>query len=231
MSGEEIAPLLTHGGWSSFGKRCRSWMRNIWLLVDVQVLPVPQEMKGNTEMAVSWNNALQEYAEANGGYGVPVTISIDPNYISDVIDKNGLGATMSTDDANEAAQLHSKSYRAVGVTMLLGPQVDVASESSWDRTSGTFSEDPALNRDLANAYISGLQSTYDENGNDLGWGDDSVVAIVKHYVGAGASEGGRNDHNDSGKYTVFPGNDFGAHLIPFFDGAFNLTSVTGKAGA
>ena len=114
--------------------------------------------------------------------------------------------------------------------MLLGPQVDVASESSWDRTSGTFSEDPALNRDLANAYISGLQSTYDENGNDLGWGDDSVVAIVKHYVGAGASEGGRNDHNDSGKYTVFPGNDFGAHLIPFFDGAFNLTSVTGKAG-
>lgn len=229
MSGEEIAPLLTHGGWSSFGKDVGA---------DEEYLAAGGRAgvtrsagnEGNTEMAVSWNNALQEYAEANGGYGVPVTISIDPNYISDVIDKNGLGATMSTDDANEAAQLHSKSYRAVGVTMLLGPQVDVASESSWDRTSGTFSEDPALNRDLANAYISGLQSTYDENGNDLGWGDDSVVAIVKHYVGAGASEGGRNDHNDSGKYTVFPGNDFGAHLIPFFDGAFNLTSVTGKAG-
>ena len=229
MSGEEIAPLLTHGGWMSFGKDVGT---------DEEYLAAGGRAgvtrsagnEGNTEMAVTWNNELQKYAETNGGHGVPVTISIDPNYISNIIDKNGLGATMNTDTAKQAAQEHSKAYRAVGVTMLLGPQVDVASESSWDRTSGTFSEDPALNRDMANAYISGLQSTYDDEGNDLGWGEDSVVAIVKHYAGAGASEVGRNDHNDSGKYTVFPGNNFAAHLIPFFDGAFNLDSVTGKAG-
>lgn len=228
MSGEEIAPLLTHGGWMSFGSDVGA---------DEEYLAAGGRAgvtrsagtEGNTEMAVAWNNALQTYAETNGGYGVPVTISIDPNYISNIIDKNGIGMTMDTEVAKEAAIEHSKAYRAVGVTMLLGPQVDVASESSWDRTSGTFSEDPALNRDMANVYISGLQSTYDEEGNDLGWGEDSVIAIVKHYAGAGASEGGRNDHFDAGKYTVFPGKNFAAHLIPFFDGSFQLDSITGKA--
>ncbi|MDD2957127.1 MAG: glycoside hydrolase family 3 N-terminal domain-containing protein [Lachnospiraceae bacterium] len=228
MSGEEIAPLLTHGGWMSFGKDIGG---------DEEYLAAGGRAgvtrsagnEGNTEMAVIWNNTLQEYAEANGGYGVPITISIDPNYINDMPDKNGLGATMDTEVAKESGQEQAKAFRSVGITMLLGPQIDVSSESSWDRTSGTYSEDPALNCDLTNAFVSGLQSTYDEDGNDLGWGDDSVVAIVKHYAGAGASEGGRNDHSDSGKYTVFPGNNFAAHLVPFFDGAFQLDSVTGKA--
>lgn len=229
LSGEEIAPLLTHGGWMSFGSDVGS---------DEEYLEAGGRAgvtrsagnEGNTGMAVDWNNALQEYAETNGGYGIPVTISIDPNGISNIIDWNGLASTMNADTAKEVGQEHSKAYRAVGVTMLLGPQIDIATETSWDRTSGTYSEDPALNRDLAKAYISGLQSTYSEDGTDEGWGDDSVLAIVKHFAGAGASEGGRNDHNDTGKYTVFPGNNFSAHLIAFFDGAFNLDSLTEKAG-
>ena len=229
MTGEEIAPLLTHGGWSSFGSEVG---------IDEEYLAAGGRAgvtrsagnEGNTEMAVEWNNALQEYAETNGGYGVPVTISIDPNGISGTADGNGLASTMDTELANEIAQQNAKDYRSVGVTMLLGPQIDIATQSTWCRTSGTYSEDPALNRDLANAYISGLQSTYDEEGNDLGWGEDSVVAIAKHFAGAGASEGGRNDHGDSGKYTVYPGKNFAAHLIAFFDGAFNLDSATEKAG-
>ena len=229
MTGEEIAPLLTHGGWSSFGSDVG---------VDEEYLAAGGRAgvtrsagnEGNTEKAVEWNNALQTYAEANGGHGVPVTISIDPNGISGTADGNGLASTMDTELAKEIAQQNSKDYRSVGVTMLLGPQIDIATQSTWCRTSGTYSEDPALNRDLAKAYVSGLQSTYDEEGNDLGWGDDSVVAIAKHFAGAGASEGGRNDHGDAGKYTVFPGNNFAAHLVAFFDGAFNLDSVTEKAG-
>ncbi len=37
----------------------------------------------------------------------------------------------------------------------------------------------------------------------FGWGDDSVYAIAKHYVGDGAAEGGRNDHFDSGRSERF----------------------------
>lgn len=230
MTGDEIVPLTTHGGWMSFGSSITG--------ADLEYIEAGGRAgvtrsaanEGNTTMAVTWVNALQALCEGLGGYGIPATISVDPVNVSGLIDQNALAATMDTELAHEIAEEVSKQYRSVGITMLLGPQIDIATNPTWSRTSGTYSEDPALNRDLAAAYIDGLQSTYDENGNDLGWGDESVVAIVKHFAGAGASEGGRNDHNDSGKYTVFPGDNFDAHLIPFFDGAFNLAGATEEAG-
>ena len=45
------------------------------------------------------------------------------------------------------------------------------------------------------------------------------------------AKGGRNDHNDAGKYDVFPGDNFEAHLIPFLDGGLNLESETGQMAA
>ena len=230
LSGEEIAPLLTHGGWMSFGEELSEKDEAYFVAGGRAGVTRAAYNEGNTEMAVKWSNMLQSRAEAEGGYGIPVTISTDPMNISNMIDQNALASTMDPALANEIAQEVSKEYRAVGITMVLGPQIDIATTNQWGRTSGAYSEDPALTRDLANAVVSGMQSTYDEEGNDLGWGEDSVVNIVKHFAGAGASEGGRNDHNDSGKYTVFPGNNFAAHLIPFFDGAFQLNSATGKAG-
>ena len=229
LNEDDIAGLLTHGGWTSFGTTLSEEDAAYIEQGGRAGVTRAAATEGNEEMAVTWNNMLQATAESTGGYGIPMTVSVDPANVGATIDQNGLGATMDTELAKEIGKENSKDYRALGITMLLGPQIDVASNSSWDRTSGTYSEDPALNRDLANAYISGLQSTYAEDGTDLGWGEDSVIAIAKHYVGAGASEGGRNDHNDSGKYTVFPGGNFAAHLIPFFDGAFKLDSVTEKA--
>ena len=44
-------------------------------------------------------------------------------------------------------------------------------------------------------------------------------------------EGGRNDHTDGGKYNVFPGDNFRAHLVPFLDGALNLGSKTEKCAS
>jgi beta-glucosidase len=228
LSEEEMTPLFTHGGWTSFGAT-----------IEGDDLTYVQEggrggvtrsalNEGNTSMAVSWVNALQELCESTGNWGIPATISVDPNHVSNTIDQNSLAATMSVDEAFNLGVEHGKQYRAVGITMLLGPQVDIGTQPTWTRATGTFSEDPALNRDLANAYISGLQSTWAEDGTDLGWGEDSVYAIAKHFVGAGASEGGRNDHMDAGKYTVYPGNNFEAHLIPFLDGAFNLSSSSTK---
>ncbi len=230
MSGEEIAPLLTHGGWMSFGEELSEADEEYFAAGGRAGVTRAAYSEGNTETAVKWTNMLQSRAEAEGGYGIPVTISTDPTNISNIIDQNALASAMDMTLANEVAQEVSKEYRAVGITMVLGPQIDIATTNQWVRTSGAYSEDPALTRDLANAVVSGMQSTYDEEGNDLGWGKDSVVNIVKHFAGAGSAEGGRNDHNDNGKYTVYPGNNFAAHLVSFFDGAFNLDSATGKAG-
>lgn len=228
LSVDEMTPLFTHGGWTSFGE-----------VIEGTDLTYVQEggrggvtrsaiSEGNTSMAVSWTNALQALCEGTGNWGIPATISVDPNHISNTIDQNSLAATMDTETAFQLGVAHGKMYRAVGVSMLLGPQISVVGQPSMTRATGAYSEDPALSRDLTDAYISGLQSTWAADGTDLGWGEDSVYAIAKHYVGDGAPEGGRNDHSDSGKYDVFPGNNFEAHLIPFFDAAFNLTRSTTK---
>lgn len=230
MTGEEIAPLLTHGGWASFGSTIDGTDLEYIQAGGRAGVTRSAASEGNTKMAISWTNALQALSEATGSYGIPVTVSTDPVNVSGLIDQNALAATMNTDLAHEIAELISKQYRSVGVTMLLGPQIDIATTPIWSRAMGAFSEDPALSRDLAAAYIDALQSTYDASGADLGWGNDSVVAIAKHFVGAGAAEGGRNDHFDAGKYTVYPSDSFAAHTIAFFDGAFNLPGKTEKAG-
>ena len=228
MGVEEMTPLFTHGGWRSFGST-----------IEGDDLTYVQEggrggvtrsaiNQGNTTMAVDWTNALQALCEATGSWGIPATISVDPIHISNTIDQNSLAAIMSKDEAFALGVEHGKQYRATGVTMLLGPQIGIGTQPTMTRATGTFTEDPALGRDLADAYISGLQSTFDESGKDLGWGEDSVYAIAKHYVGDGAPEGGRDDHSDTGKYDVFPGNNFAAHLIPFHDGAFNLSMSSTK---
>ena len=117
--------------------------------------------------------------------------------------------------------------------MNLGPQVDIGTNIVWTRLGGSICEDPASNRDLCKSFGGGMQSTWGDDActDDKGWGKDSVAIMLKHYVGAGAVEGGRNDHNDAGKYDVFPGDNFNAHLIPFLDGGLHLESKTGQMAA
>ena len=229
LSGEEIAPLLTHGGWMSFGTEIDGTDLDYVLAGGRGGVTRSSTKSGSATMAVSWTNALQALCESQP-YAIPATISADPNHIAHIIDQLSLSTTFDADMAFKAGQMTSKAMRAVGVTMLLGPQIDLIGTPEFARSSGTLSDDPALTRDITDAYVSGLQSTFDEDGNDLGWGSDSVIAIMKHYAGAGAGEGGRNDHNSDAKYDVFPNDNLEQHLIGFFDGAFHLTrSSTGMA--
>lgn len=234
MSGEEIAPFLTHGGWGTITSDKDIYTSDdnagyAYLLAGGRaglarsVGTSPEECANTSK----WTNIIQELCEGSF-YGIPGLVSIDPNGQSNMVQCLSMAATMDPELAFEVGKAYSAQYRAMGVNVLLGPQVDLITTPVMDRSTGTFTEDPALARDITEAFISGLQSTYTEDGTDLGWGSDSVVSVVKHYVGGGASEFGGDDHNQPGKYSTFPGGNFEAHLIPFFDGAFNLThSSTG----
>lgn len=176
-----------------------------------------------------WNNNVQKYVEATG-HAIPVNISCNPQSFGFPTNL-GLAATFEPELATQVAQKESVAYRAEGIATLLGPQIDVAAEPRWSRIQGTYGEDPALSRDLTNAYVSGLQSTYGDDGEDLGWGDDSVVGMIKHFPGDGPGESGREAHNFYGKYNVYPGNNYKAGLVPFVDGGLALDGATGQAAS
>lgn len=186
----------------------------------------------DTKTAAEWNNAMQAYTEADGT-GIPVNTSSDPRDlgVSGIPSNLALAATFDLDLVEAMGQITSTEYRLLGIGTLLGPQIDVTTEPRWNRIDGTFGGDPALARDMTNAFVNGVQSTYDADGNDLGWGVDSMNAMIKHWPGDGSAEGGREGHAFRGNAQVYPGGQFETQFIPFVDGGFNLSGQTGSATA
>ena len=226
LTAEEILPLMWNNGFTSTAAPLDD--DSVELLNQGMRAGVSraQASPDNYAGAISWINAVQEWCEANDPHGIPYLNDTDQYQNFSIPDNDGLAASMDMDLIRRAAALQGRTWRATGVRCLLGPQIDIGTNPTWCRYNGSVSEDPALNRDFAKAFISGIQSTWDEDGNDLGWGSDSIIGMAKHYCGAGAVEGGRNDHSDEGKYDVFPGDNFKAHLVPFLDGALNLGTKT-----
>ncbi len=192
-----------------------------------------------------WNNNLQACAEALP-LGIPVNISSDPRHgtsvtfefnagaggdISHWPEPLGLAASFSPDLVKKFGEIASKEYRALGISTALSPQVDMATEPRWSRFDGTFGEGPQLSADIARAYCDGFQTSTGEKEIAGGWGYESVNAMVKHWPGGGSGEAGRDAHFGSGKYAVYPGNNFKEHLTPFVEGAFKLEGETKKAAA
>lgn len=95
----------------------------------------------------------------------------------------GLAATWDTSLLEQVAGVIRTQMLAVGARLALAPVMDVARDPRWGRVEETYGEDPVLAGTLAAAFVRGLQT------NDLQRG---VVATGKHFLGYGASTGGRN---------------------------------------
>ncbi|PAW92965.1 beta-glucosidase [Mucilaginibacter sp. MD40] len=197
------------------------------------------------EVAAKWSNNVQAFVEGIG-FGIPANNSSDPRNgtiataeynggaggaISMWPGSLGLAATFDPSVTQNFGHVAAQEYRALGIATALSPQVDMASDPRWNRVSGTFGENPWLAADMARAYIDGFQTSTGDKEIKDGWGYSSVNAMVKHWPGGGAGEGGRDAHYGFGKYAVYPGNNFNQHLIPFTDGAFKLNGKTSMAAA
>ncbi|MBN2028822.1 glycoside hydrolase family 3 C-terminal domain-containing protein [bacterium] len=166
----------------------------------------------------SWNNMVQEYIEGlDNIVCIPAVWIADPRSgdVSEWPSNVAMAATFDPEVGAEYGRLMSEEWRAMGISMQVATQMDLATEPRWRRIPGTFGEDPALSMDMARAVINGWQSTYDEDGNDLGWGEHSVNNQMKHFPGDGAGEAGRESHTRDGAYNVFPGGQFWTHVLPF----------------
>ncbi len=196
-------------------------------------------------VSATLNNNIQALVEGLG-MGIPANNGSDIRNLASISNQNnpasegslslwpfelGLAATFDPTITEQFGAIAAREYRAMGITTILSPQVDLATEPRWNRIAGTFGEDPELATDMARAYVDGLQTSTNPIESYEGWGIQSVNAMVKHWPSAGPEEGGRDAHFACGKFTVYPGNNFDMHLKPFTEGAFKLKGKTKKAAA
>jgi len=192
-------------------------------------------------VAAEWNNNMQAFVEGLD-HGIPANTSSDPRHEANATTEfnagaggqislwpTSLGLAASFDPAlmYRFGEIASEEYRALGIATALSPQVDIATEPRWFRFDGTFGEDPQLATDMARAYCDAFQTTPESKG----WGVKSVNAMVKHWYGYGAQEGGRDSHFASGKYATYPGKNLAMHKRSFVEGAFKLEGGTAMASA
>ncbi|MDO4186465.1 MAG: glycoside hydrolase family 3 N-terminal domain-containing protein [Bacteroidales bacterium] len=168
------------------------------------------------KLFAQWSNTMQEYAEASR-LGIPIMFSSDPRhgatlgahvsgkqYFSQWPSKEGqvgITAARDRDIVEKFGEAVAEEYRAVGLHMILGPQIDVITEPRWSRNMGCFSEDADLTIEMMEAFMEGAQ------GDNVG--PDKVLVHLKHWPGANPHEGGK------GNFTVYPGNNVDYHLKPF----------------
>lgn len=113
----------------------------------------------------------------------------------------GLGATRNPQLIRAVGEVTAREVAVTGIPWTFAPTVAVARDTRWGRSYESYSEDPALVAELAEAMVIGLQGN--PYGNDL-FAADKVVATVKHFIGdGGTSQGtGRNNGLDQGDTAI-----------------------------
>jgi len=131
-------------------------------------------------------NVLQHLAVENSRLHIPLIFGLDiiHGYRTTFPIPLGLAATWDPAIVEQAARVAAQEASAGGVRWAFSPMVDIARDSRWGRMAEGAGEDPFLGASMARAYVRGYQ------GERLD-APDSIVACVKHYVGYGAAEAGR----------------------------------------
>jgi beta-glucosidase len=94
-----------------------------------------------------------------------------------------LASTWNPEGVRKMTSQIGQLLRASGVQQALSPVLDLVCDPRWGRNEETYGEDPVLAAAMATAFVTGLQ------GSNLSTG---VAATLKHFVGYGLTEAGRN---------------------------------------
>ncbi|AIT82164.1 beta-glucosidase (plasmid) [Novosphingobium pentaromativorans US6-1] len=168
------------------------------------------------------NNTLQDAAE-KGRLGIPAVIATDPRHhiastIGAGVQSGGFSAWPDTTGfaglgdmalVSQFASTVRRDLRATGFSMLLGPQLDLATEPRWARISGSLGESATSAAPLAAALVEGLQGSAD------GPTRDGLATVAKHFVGYGAAKDGWDAHNRYGRFAAIDETELNDHLRPF----------------
>jgi beta-glucosidase len=143
-------------------------------------------------------NALQRIAVEQGRLGIPLIFGYDSIHGFRTIFPIPLAMASSWEpELFERTQaVSARETAAVGFDWTFAPMVDLARDPRWGRIAEGFGEDPWLGTLYAAASVRGFQGTNVAS-------PDRVIACMKHFVGYGATEGGR-DYNTTeiSEYTL-----------------------------
>ncbi|WP_395695538.1 beta-glucosidase BglX [Nocardioides sp.] len=134
-------------------------------------------------------NRLQRIAVRQSRLHIPILFAYDTIHGYRTIFPVPLGAASSFDPdvARADARIGARESATVGIKQVYSPMVDVSHEPRWGRIVEGNGEDPYLGSVMAAARVKGAQGRSYR-------APDRVVTSVKHYVGYGQPEGGR-DYN------------------------------------
>ncbi|MDD3267527.1 MAG: glycoside hydrolase family 3 N-terminal domain-containing protein, partial [Burkholderiales bacterium] len=157
------------------------------------------------------SNSRNEFAEPvfgmNDAAGIfstwPGTLGLAAGAKGDI--KNGGDASIISEFANIA---HDE-WNATGLRKGYMYMADCVTDPRWQRSYGTFGEDPEFICDAIGRIIDEFQ------GEQLG--NQSVSMTTKHFPGGGPRENGFDPHYKEGKWNVYPtlGSLEKYHLPPF----------------
>jgi len=136
-------------------------------------------------------NAFQHVAVEKSRLHIPIVFGLDVihGFRTEFPIPLGLASTWDPALVEQAGHVAAREASATGIRWAFSPMVDIARDARWGRMTEGAGEDPFLGSAMAVAYVRGYQ------GSRLD-APDSIAACVKHYVGYGAAEGGR-DYNST----------------------------------
>jgi beta-glucosidase len=131
-------------------------------------------------------NQFQRIAVEKSRLHIPVIFGLDiiHGFRTEFPIPLGISATWDPLLAERASRVAAREASATGIRWTFSPMVDIARDPRWGRIAEGNGEDPFLGSAFARAYVRGYQGNHLNNA-------ESILACVKHYVGYGAAEAGR----------------------------------------
>ena len=134
----------------------------------------------NGEVVFGMNDAAGVFATWPGTMGIAAAVK-----------GSGIGV------ADKWAEAIRRSWNACGLRKGYMYMADVMTDPRWQRTFGTFGEDPGLICEIMEHIIPRIQ------GSEEGVTTDGVAVTTKHFPGGGARENGFDPHYAAGQWNVY----------------------------
>lgn len=135
----------------------------------------------------SLRNSMQKKAVEGTRLGIPVLFGFDVIHGFRTVYPIPLAQAASWNPglAGKACRVAAAEASSAGIDWTFSPMVDIARDPRWGRIAEGYGEDPYLCSVFSAASVKAYQ------GDDLS-ADGNIAACLKHFVGYGASEAGRD---------------------------------------